>query len=77
MGRKWTILNQYISVNTDIDGKWLVIFEHIFNRLLVVMFVYPNLNTIFLLFFLFLFWAIYFQTAKRTAFKIWAIEDIK
>ena len=34
MGKKLTILNQYISVNTDTDEKWFVIFEHIINLLL-------------------------------------------
>ena len=33
VGRKWTILNQYISVITDIDEKWFVIFEHTINCL--------------------------------------------
>ena len=33
MGRKWRILNRYISVNTDFDGKWFVIFEHTTSRL--------------------------------------------
>ena len=28
MGKKLTSLNQYISVITDIDEKWFVIFEH-------------------------------------------------
>ena len=47
------------------------------------MFVYPNLNIIFLLFFFFPTFfsfsstAIYIQTAKRTVFKVWAIEDIR
>ena len=46
---------------------------------------YPNLNTIFLLFFsyfyffsfLFLLRLSTFKTAKRTAFKVWAIENIR
>ena len=33
VGRKWTILNRYISVITDIDEKWSVIFEHTINWL--------------------------------------------
>ena len=53
MTRKGTILKRYISVNTDIDGKGYVIFEHIINDLLV-MIVYPNVNTTFLFFFFFL-----------------------
>ena len=31
--KKWTNLNQYISINTDIDEKWFVIFKHTFNHL--------------------------------------------
>ena len=52
MGRKWTILNRYISVITNIDRNRFVIFERTINRLFLVMFIYPNLNTIFLLFFI-------------------------
>ena len=33
MGKKLTNLNQYISVNTNIDEKWFVIFEHTINHL--------------------------------------------
>ena len=33
VGRKWTILNRYISVITNIDEKWFVIFEHNINCL--------------------------------------------
>ena len=33
MGKNWAILNRYISVITDIDGKWFVIFELTINRL--------------------------------------------
>ena len=63
MSRKLMNLNQYISVVTDMDKKWFVVFEHTINRLFLFMFVYPNLNTItifpvlhlfFFLFFLFL-----------------------
>ena len=40
------------------------------------MFVYANLNTIFL-FYLFLFFSSYLLlNRKRTVFKVWAIEDI-
>ena len=28
MGKKLTSLNRYISVLTDVDEKWFVIFEH-------------------------------------------------
>ena len=33
MGKKLTNLNRYISVITDIDKKWFVIFEHTINHL--------------------------------------------
>ena len=33
MSRKWTILNRYISVNTNFDEKWFVIFKHTINLL--------------------------------------------
>ena len=33
MGKKLTSLNRYISVITDIDEKWFVIFEHTINHL--------------------------------------------
>ena len=33
MGKKLMILNQYISVITNIDEKWFVIFEHTINHL--------------------------------------------
>ena len=53
------------------------------------MFIYPDLNTIFLFFFSFFllfsfffffsfsFQAIYFYTAKSTVFKVWAILDVR
>ena len=43
----------YISVVTDIDGKWFVVFEHISTTFLLVMFGYLNLDTIFLVLLLF------------------------
>ena len=33
MGKKLTNLNRYISVISDIDEKWLVVFEHTIHRL--------------------------------------------
>ena len=33
MDQKWAILNRYISVITNIDEKWFVIFEHTINHL--------------------------------------------
>ena len=48
MGKKLTSLNRYISVITLFDKKWCIIFKHTINRLFLVLFVYPNLNTSFL-----------------------------
>ena len=48
-------LNQYISVNTDFDEKWFVLFEPLSTAFVLVIFIYPNLNTIFVLFFFFFF----------------------
>ena len=33
MGKKLTSLNRHISIITDFDEKWFVIFEHIINHL--------------------------------------------
>ena len=33
MGKKLTNLNRYISVATDIDEKWFVVFDHTINHL--------------------------------------------
>ena len=58
MGRKLTILNRYILVDTNFDGKWFVIFKHTINRLC---FGYVRLSQpeyfffFFFVFFLFLF----------------------
>ena len=65
MGKKLTNLNRYISVVTNIDEKWFVVFEHTMNHL---SFGYVHLPQ---------FESIYFWTAKRTVFKVWAIEDIR
>ena len=54
MGKKWTILNRYISVNTDIMENDLCFLNTLSTAFRLVMFVYPNLNAIFLLLFLFL-----------------------
>ena len=54
IGRKWMILNQYILVNTDFDGKWFVIFEHTINCL-SFSYVPFTLTKIILLFFFFFF----------------------
>ena len=58
MGRKWTISKRSISVITDIDDKWFVIFEHTINRLSFGYVRLPqleyNFSSFFLLFLLFL-----------------------
>ena len=84
MGRKWTILNRYISVITDIDEKWFVIFEHTINCFSFGYVRLPQLeyyfSSFFFLFsyFFFLFYysspAIYFEAAKRTVFKVWRLK---
>ena len=33
IGKKWTGLNQYITVSTDVAGKRFVVFEHTINHL--------------------------------------------
>ena len=53
MGRKLTSLNRYISVITDIDGKWFVILEHTINCLSVGYARLPQLEYYFSFFFLF------------------------
>ena len=67
-------------VITDNDGKWFVIFSTLSTTFLLIMFVYPNLNTVFLVlasFFLFLFLVpLSTFSAKRTLFKVLANEDI-
>ena len=82
MGKKLKSLNNYISVIKPIlmkTGLWLL--STLPTTFLLIVFVCPNLNTIFLvlLFFLlyFSFLAIYVQTAKDIVSKLWAIEGIK
>ena len=58
MGRKWMILNQYISVITDIDEKWFVIFEHTINHLSLGYVCLPQLEYYFFSFFLLFFFFI-------------------
>ena len=78
MGRKWTILNRYISVNTDFDEKRYVLFEHTINRLSFGYVCLPQPKYFFFSFVTFFsFPAIYFSTGKRTVFKVRAIEDIR
>ena len=48
MGTKLTNLNRYISVITNIDEKWFVVFEHNTNHFDFGYVRLPNLNTIFL-----------------------------
>ena len=77
------ILNRYISVITYINEKWFVIFEHTINWLSFGYVHLPQLESYFFpffsLFFPFYYFSptIYFLTAKRTVFKVWAIEDIR
>ena len=83
-GQKLTKLNRYISIITDMDEKWFVVFECTINHLSFDKFAYPNLNTIFLVlhlfsyfFFLFRLPLSTFKPLKRTEFKISAIENIR
>ena len=50
-GQKVDEFEPIYSVITEIDEKWFVIFEHTNTIFLLVMFIYPNLKTIFRLFF--------------------------
>ena len=50
-GRKWSNLNRYISVNTDVDKNTLAVLEHTFTVFLMAMFMISDLDIIFLLFF--------------------------
>ena len=82
MGKKLTNLNRYISVRTDIDETWFVIFDYTTIVFLFIVFVYSNLKLYFLfVFFFFLtfffFHATLFQIAKRTVLKVLAMEDIR
>ena len=63
MGRKRTILNRCILVNTDFDGKWFVLFEHTINRLSFGYVRLPQLEYYFFLFsyFFFLFSCFFFR----------------
>ena len=71
MGKELTILKQYISVNIDFDGKLFVIFEHTINCLSFGYAHLPQLEyRIIFLLFAYSSTAIYFETAKRTAFKV-------
>ena len=53
MGKKLTSLNRYISVITNIDEKWYVIFEHAINRLSFGYVCLPQLDYYFSFFFFF------------------------
>ena len=59
IGKKWTILNRYISVTTDIDEKKFFGFEHTTYHFLMIMFIYSVLDTI-VSFFFFSFITTYF-----------------
>ena len=69
MGQKWAILKRYISVITNIDDKWFVIFEHTINHLSLGYVCLPQFEYCFFLF-SYSCPAIYFSTAKRTVFKV-------
>ena len=74
--KKWTNLNQYISVSTNINEEWFVIFEHTINHLFLGYVYLPqreyNFSFFFLAFYLFYFSSrtTCFYTAKRTVFKL-------
>ena len=67
IGKKWTGLNRYISLSTDIVEKGLWFLNALSTTFLLVMLVYPGLDTIFLFFYSSK--AFYFKAAKRTNFK--------
>ena len=60
VGKKWTILNRYISVITNIDEKWFVVSEHTINWLSFGYIHLPQLeyyfSSFFSFFLLFFFW---------------------
>ena len=64
IGKKWTKLNRNVSVRTDIDEKSLCFLNALLTIFLLAMFIYPDLNVIFvfayLIFCFFSFRAIYF-----------------
>ena len=65
MGRKWTILNRYISVISAIDEKWLVVFEHTINHLSLGNVRLPQLEYYFFCFSFFLLFFFFFLILLR------------
>ena len=64
-GQKWTILNRYISVITDIGEKWFVIFEHTINWISFSYVHLPQLEYYFSFFFLFSYFFFFFNILLR------------
>ena len=64
MGEKLSNLNRYISVITDIDEKWFVIFEKTINRLFFGYGRLPQL-TYYFLFSFFLLFKCFFSYSSR------------
>ena len=80
MGKKLTDLNQYVSIITNTDQKWFVMFEHTLNYLSFGYVRSPQLECYFSSFFFFFIIFLRlstFETSKRTVFKVWAIEDVR
>ena len=64
-GQIMEILNRYISVITDIDETWFVVLSTLSTTFRLVMFVYPNMNTTFLVFFLLSYFFFFFLIFLR------------
>ena len=69
MGKKLMSLNRYISVITDIDAKWFVVFEHIINCLSFGYVRLPNLKTLFLVLHLFFLLFVFLFLLPLSTFK--------
>ena len=65
IGRKLTSLNRYTSVIINIDENGLGFLSKLSTAFLLVMFIYPNLNTIFLVFSFFLLFFFFFIIVLR------------
>ena len=76
MGKKLTCLNRYILIIIDIDERRFVVLEHTINYFSFGYVPLPQLDNYFscfasfFLLFSFSSAAIYFQTAKRTVYKV-------
>ena len=78
IGKKWTIFVRYISVTTDIDEKNFVFLNTLLTFFLMVVFIYPTLDKIFSLFFLFFpfFFLLLLSTFKpQNADQWWAVTS--